>query len=224
MTLLMLPAADTSVTPRLAAGVLSRSVRWSSMTGGPAATKGIAIFSIAAQGSADKNRSWERSLSNGRAYVNDLCSKLPGWISMLSVCFWILCAKAAPSMKRRELSTAVRCFPDTLNPSRVHPHKWIKGCQVWRKRWPSMRTLTTNSTASTEVFGYTSKDMRRRTVVLPALLVWPERNVRTPKEMVSGPVRNAGCSLMLHVPENEFYNLLFTDKSAVSCSRKAMME
>ena len=72
MTLLMQPAADTSVTPRLAAVVLSLSARWRSMTGGPAAANGIAIFSIAAQGSAAKNRSWERILSSGTAYLIDL--------------------------------------------------------------------------------------------------------------------------------------------------------
>lgn len=39
------------------------------MTGGPAAAKGIAIFSIAVQRSALKNRSWKRSLSSSTAYV-----------------------------------------------------------------------------------------------------------------------------------------------------------
>jgi len=50
----MLPVAVTSVSPRLAAAVLSRSAGWRSMTGGRAAANGIAIFSIAAQGSAAK--------------------------------------------------------------------------------------------------------------------------------------------------------------------------
>ena len=71
MTLLMLPVADTRVSRRLTAAGLSRSGRWRSMTGGLAAANGIAIFSIAAQGSADKNRSWEKSLSRGTAYVID---------------------------------------------------------------------------------------------------------------------------------------------------------
>jgi len=42
------------------------------MTGGPAEANSIAIFSIPAQGSTTKNRSWERSLSSGTAYVIDL--------------------------------------------------------------------------------------------------------------------------------------------------------
>ena len=66
--------------------------------------------------------------------------------------------------------------------------------------------------------------MRRRTVVLQARLIWPERNVRPPKELVAIPVRNAGCSLMPHVPDNEYYNSLLADKSALNCSRKATLK
>jgi len=41
------------------------------MTEGPEAANGIAIFISAAQRSADKNRSLEKSLSRGMAYVID---------------------------------------------------------------------------------------------------------------------------------------------------------
>jgi len=83
-----------------------------------------------------------------------------------------------------------------------------------------MRSLTTNSTTSTEVLGYTSTEKRRRAAVLQAL----QRNVRPPKEVVAGPVTNAGSSLMIHVPDNEYSNSLDADKSALSCSRKATLE
>jgi hypothetical protein len=95
---------------------------------------------------------------------------------------------------------------------------------LWRTGWPSMRTLTTDSTPSTEVLGDTSTEMRRTAVVLPALLVWPQGKVRTPKEVVARPVRNSGSSLMLHILHNKYSNSLVADKSVVSCSRKAMLQ
>jgi len=60
--------------------------------------------------------------------------------------------------------------------------------------------------------------------VLQARLMTPEGNFRPPKEVMAGPTRNAGSSLMLHVPDNEYYNSLVADKSALSCSRKAILE
>ena len=72
-----------------------------------------------------------------------------------------------------------------------------------------MQTLTNNSAASTKVQGDTSTEMRRRAVVLQARLILPERNMRPPKEVVAGPVRNAGSSLMLHLHDNEYYPLSY---------------
>jgi hypothetical protein len=83
-----------------------------------------------------------------------------------------------------------------------------------------MRSLTTNSTTSTEVLGYTSTEKRRRAAMLQVL----QRNVRPPKDVVAGPVPNAGSSLMIHVPDNGYSNSLVADKSALSCSRKATLE
>jgi len=44
MTLLMLPAADTNLTRRLAAAVLCRSAGWKLMTVGTATANGFAIM------------------------------------------------------------------------------------------------------------------------------------------------------------------------------------
>ena len=94
---------------------------------------------------------------------------------------------------------------------------------IWRTEWPSMRNLTISIT-SAEVLGDMSTELRRRTVGLQGRLVWIERNIRPPKEVVAGPVPNAGSSLMLPVTDNEYYNSLVSDKSALNCSRKAMMQ
>jgi hypothetical protein len=52
-----------------------------------------------------------------------------------------------------------------------------------------MRTLTANSTTSTEVLGDTSTELQRKAFVLQARLVWPDKNVRPPKEVVAGPYK-----------------------------------
>ena len=81
-----------------------------------------------------------------------------------------------------------------------HPTRINQRMTIWRTEWPRMRNLTTNSTTSTEVLGDTSTELRRKAFVLQASFVWPDRVVRPPKEVVAGPVRNAGivwCSTSL---------------------------
>ena len=64
------------------------------MTWGPAAAKGIGIFSIVAKGSAAKNLWWESSLSKGTAYVIDLLYFLN--YSFGSACFLFAFYSSAP--------------------------------------------------------------------------------------------------------------------------------
>ena len=41
---------------------------------------------------------------------------------------------------------------------------------------------------------------------------------------MADPVQNAGSNLILHVPDNEYYNSLVADKSVFRCSQKAMLQ
>jgi hypothetical protein len=41
---------------------------------------------------------------------------------------------------------------------------------------------------------------------------------------MADPVQNAGSSLMLHDPDNEYYNSLVADKFEIRCSLKAMLQ
>ena len=51
-------------------------------------------------------------------------------------------------------------------------------------------------------------------------LIWPEGNIRPPKEVIADPVRNSGSSLMLHILDNKYSNTLVADKSTLLCSEK----
>jgi len=143
---------------------------------------------------------------------------------MLSVCFWFLCAKAAPSMKRRDLSFAVRSFTwhtkyFTRSPTQINQRMSSMTKKVanyadldgqfnhfhWSTRWHVDR----NATKKCRVAGTFN-------------LTWGKRP--SSEKVMADPVRNAGSSLILHIPDNKYYNSLVADESVIRWSQKAMLQ
>ena len=158
-----------------------------------------------------------------RTYLIDFLFELP---SMYPHAFrfplWFLRPVAAPFIMRRDISSATHSFSWHTNPFTYPPQRinqWMSSMTNGVAKYADLDHQFNHFQWSPR---HTMTEMRRRAVVLQARNIWPEKNVRPPKEVVVGPVRNADSSLMLHVPDNECSNSLVADYSALKNSRNAI--